>query len=449
MEQRPDENQTRRGIEGVAQHFLSGMTSRPAATQRQGPQTNASSTFETPISTTESRPLTRMIVFGDHLEQSTKKVHHFVQQMVIEEGPMALLDLTDAATIQLCKFKAGKVSECELELLGESIDTAWQELFGSNEGHSNSQEKTAEEFVREFNALPEKVETVILHQSRRLDEKSQQLLCGGSQIVILCDCQQEQLLKTYQLIKRLISINANVLPSLFFFGQKEEEEAVGVYEKLAETCREFLDCQIEWAGCEQPIQASERQLIATDRTDATTETIYKFFAQRKITSQEHVTAPSEKPITSQPVEVRKPLVVDVLPTDDEALAKVLAGQLGWWKNGGEIAALELPLPDEFGKRASILTNGAGMVYVLMAGLGETEEMLSQAMLVRGWMMKNMRLIQGYCRDTIGDLSEIGVVLVGNSPVERLLGVQEQLDFIFLVKQVYLLEAEAFKGILVV
>lgn len=458
MEQNPDENKTGRGIEGIAHHFLSGMTNRPIAPQRQSPQAGLPLSSEPPqsdtdkpiTSLTESSPLTKIIVFADHLEQPSEKVNHFVQQMVNEEGPMSLLDLTDAAMIQLSEFRAGKSSTCELELIDQSIHTAWQELFGGNNAALLSQKKTGEEFSRLIEGLPEKVETVAVHLPRQLDENTQRLLQGADQAVLLCGCQSEQLLKTYQLIKRIVTKVEGMAISLFFFGQKDEEEAVAVYEKLAETCKEFLECQIEWAGCEQPIGASEVKLTVTTRDDVTTEIVHKLFGKDETQNSGEVKEPSEKVVTKRSAGIQAPLVVNVLPTDDVMLTKELARQSDRWLGMEGVRELELPLPEEFGNRAVVLTDGTGKLFVLMAELEETQSNLSQAMLVRGWLRKNFLLIQGYCRDNlISEKEDVGLILVGNSPVDRLNEVWNQLDFTCLVKQMYLLETGAFKGILVV
>ena len=176
MSKIPQENQTGRGIEGIAHHFLSGMTNATAAAQRQSPQparpTIAESTkvAEPVMSIPKSPVLTRLIVFSDHLEQTSVKAQRFAQQITQDKGPMAMLDLTDPEAIRLCEFQVGGSGNSELELLDESIDSAWQELFGSGEKQPHPPEQATEIFSSRLAQWQEQVETVLIHLSWRLDE---------------------------------------------------------------------------------------------------------------------------------------------------------------------------------------------------------------------------------------------------------------------------------------
>lgn len=506
MAEQPEANQPQRGIEGIAHHFLSSMNQRPAGSKRQSPPPTPAPPNDKPIqpsppqhvepdslknettidSESAIKPpaneLARLLLISDHLDGSDEEVNRFVAQMAAQEGPMGLLDLA-GAQIRLSEFQAESEPACAAELIDESINSAWEELFGGDRLSQSDKQGTLTDLPGQLTALQQRVEALVVHVSQRGETLAESLIAQCDQVIFLCGLEQKALLKTYQAIKRLAgAVPKGKIVSVYIFGSNDEEQAIEVYEKLVETAEKFLDRNIEWAGFEQghgPVEQTPLAVSQADRENV--EVIKSFFGiglgqkEAEATVVDNTETAGEinegclekqapanvqqddilQEVTSKPVgdgmEVFEPLVVVELPRGDGELADLLAERAGCWLKGTEgVMRLQLPVIKELDDRVRVLIDGQGRLSILLAGLGAAEDYLYPLLEARRWIRSHLTLLQGFSGQIgIDEIAEIKLVLVGGGPGEGLSEVCGQLDYDFMVKRVYLTANSTFKAVLVV
>jgi hypothetical protein len=456
--------QTGRGIEGIAHLFLS-QSSTGARPTRQKPGVVSTPLAEDPPPPQPSPPIENpsareadhfgIALLADHLENHWSRIHRYGEQLADQYGKIAVVnvDSCEAGLIEIIENPAsGGTRET---LTAKPDDDFWKALIAEEQGISPSQTiAETEDFPNNLRpALCEFAQDfaeVILHIDKSYQKSCREMLQHCSGVVVLCSSEPVDIIETYKTIKWLAELERNWGEVfLFICDVPDSEAALETYNKLSQTCRNFLRVNLQYAGCSAAI--AEKKDNNGKETPAEVPVAEKFAEP----VQEPVSVDRASRFETQPMNQRpiphSPIPVTVFPRQDAELADVLQLALPGWL--GEIpTGLALPLckPSHVDPAARVLIDATGRLHIMLASLTGSPDLFSKALQARKWLNENLNLIASHCPQLKIDRSlAAGLILIAPPPLEILQNGGSQIrEFPILIKQLHLLLNEEKAALLI-
>jgi len=279
-------------------------------------------------------------------------------------------------------------------------------------------------------------------------------------MVVLCSGERDDIIETYKTLKWLAGLeikSGEVF--LFICDVPDSEAALDTYNKLSQTCRNFLHINLQYAGCSIAATGkteSKPQAAAAEEPAVVTSVQPKEEVKPEI---KPVSQPvpvvdagglGTKPVPQRPIP-HGPISVAGFPNQDTELADILQLALpGWLTDIPAAFPLPLRMPGPVDPSARAIVDATGRLHIMLASLTGSHELLSKACQARKWLGENMNLIAGFCPQVKIDRSlAAGLILIAPPPMEILQNGASQIrEFPILLKQLYLLLNDSNKAILI-
>jgi len=397
--------------------------------------------------TAQNRQKLTFLALPSHLAHPRRELQRYARQLAFHEGRVLWLDL-DGSETQLVQVatddKIDPDASSDLPtVLSDQINKAQILLIGSVEPRSEH--------------LP-------------------RLIKHCREVVLLCECSPEGIVAAYKNIKWLKDlITPNQWISIYLC-QEDEDKAVNFYKKLSETARQYLQIDLEWAGCyEKAGNLGAGKVITVAPTSKIVDELIGLLARSEINNQptqpketvrikgpevmktiEEIVAP-KKPLTSHQTVAPTnpaplcPIPVEKLPRDNAALSDALQLALpGWLTELPSVMAMPLNLPDTIDRSVRVLIDATGHLYILATSLTDDVGLWQKALQGRKWLIENISLIVSHCRQLKIDPSqEAGIVLVTAGADSLRQNCDQISDFPCLILQLHLLQNGPNKSLLIV
>lgn len=464
--------QTGRGIEGIAHLFLS-QSAKEARPLRQRPQSGeaaAGPEADPPQAdpavekqaVEEAEPF-GIAVLADHLGNHWYRVHRYGEQLADQYGKIAVVnvDQCEAGVIEIIEKPAPGDNRAKpdddfwKELIAEEQQVLPAETIAETEDFFHALRPALREFARDF-------AEVILHIDKSYQKNCQDLLGHCAGMVVLCSCERDDIIETYKTLKWLAGLEIHSGEVfLFICDVPDREAALDTYNKLSQTCRNFLHVNLQYAGCS--ITASGKTEVKPQAAVAE-EPAVQASDQSKVETE---TEPEIKPV-SQPAPVADdgggetkfafqrpmphcPILVAEFPNQDTRLSDILQLALpGWLRDLPAAFPLPLRMPGPLDPSSRVIVDATGRLHIVLASLTGSHELLSRACQARKWLSENLELIIGSCPQVKIDRSlAAGLILIAPPPLEGLQNGASQIrEFPILLKQLYLLLNDSNAAILI-
>jgi len=468
--------QTGRGIEGIAHLFLS-QSAKEARPLRQRPQSGeaasgpeadppqADSAVEKQA-VEESEPF-GIAVLADHLGNHWTRVHRYGEQLADQYGKIAVVnvDQCEAGVVEIIEKPAPRGSGAKpdddfwKELIAEEQQVLPAETIAETEDFFHALHPALREFARDY-------AEVILHIDKSYQKNCRDLLGHCAEMVVLCSGERDDIIETYKTLKWLAGLEIH-LEEVFLFicDVPDSEAALDTYNKLSQTCRNFLHINLQYAGCS--IAATGKTESKTQAAVAREPDVAASVQPKEEVKPKAEPEPEIKPV-SQPVPVvdagggetrfapqrpmpHGPICVAGFPNQDTELADILQLALpGWLTDLPAAFPLPLRMPGPLDPSARVIVDATGRLHIMLASLTGSHELLSRACQARKWLSENLNLIIGSCPQVKIDRSlAAGLILIAPPPLEGLQNGASQIrEFTILLKQLYLLLNDSNAAILI-
>jgi len=305
------------------------------------------------------------------------------------------------------------------------------------------------------------------------------LIRSTGRVVVVCHGDPDHIVAGYKTIKWLSrQVDRPEKVSVFFCNVPTAADAREAYLKLSGVAEEFLGMEVGFAGYglrltqvsgvrkadTEPVAEREGENRLEDSDYPTSkrsggdagdqQDVLRLHGQLSGKESEQLREREIRAGTAGPLRpaVLSPVWGKALPASDGELADRLQLALpGWLRSVPTALALPLNLPEDIAEGAAVLLDAAGRLWVLGASLAGGETLLARALAARKWLVKNLELLAGHCRQLRIDTGlEPGLILVTGSQVEPLRASCSQIGkFPCTVMQVHLLRAPAGYGLLIV
>ena len=177
-----------------------------------------------------SEPVASLALWAGRVEGYDGRIEHYIRQCAYEEGQIGLLQL-DRRQIRLWEWQGSGIADED----GEAAE------MGSG-GY---------DLLEALVELGERCGTLGVDLAGLNWDEAEELMRYCGQVVVFCSDAPEEMVSAYKCIKRLWQGEQGAKVSVFVSGVADEQRAVAVFEKLAQTSRDFLGLELQWAGSEQ------------------------------------------------------------------------------------------------------------------------------------------------------------------------------------------------------
>ncbi|MBN1437413.1 MAG: hypothetical protein JW936_10090 [Sedimentisphaerales bacterium] len=263
--------------------------------------------------------------------------------------------------------------------------------------------------------------TVVTSQEQEcLSEQSPQQSAKDSQTaIVFAGTQTNETLDTYQTIKWLAHTVANLDGIALFFPRTSDTSlAQQIADKLINTCRRFLNIELNYLGCATQTQLENPSTLphfllsqAQDQNYVLLTTACAVDSDQN-NAADSCTAACDT-IASTTPSVKQPIFVDTPPETNSQLAQTLASAPEHCLPELELPqTLDLPLPTRIPDSIRLIADAAGQCYVLSAALADPDSALADALNARQWLCDHLKLIAQACpQNSIDTEIEPGIALV--------------------------------------
>jgi hypothetical protein len=284
-----------RGIESIAHHFLSQMSSPP---RRVGPSRLAEappdfSLPENTVSAPASRPdvdstseavemfprpksvdspssAALIVLLTDNAERNNVVIDQYARQIAWQNGPIGLLRVTQTQLElnEYIPFAADNAQAAPGESGGCSPDISVDKaelsaLFGNGRTIDEDSKSNVPMPLRQaFEYLSSRVETILIHCDDPDRELLRPYLRGGDSAVVFASSSRDGLVGAYQNIKWLAKDAGFNREISLFVSDANEQTVDAVFDKLGRTAQQFLDVEILYADYPQSGGNMNRRLLA-------------------------------------------------------------------------------------------------------------------------------------------------------------------------------------------
>jgi hypothetical protein len=401
-------------------------------------------------------------LLADHLENYLTRIRGYGEHIADQYGNVALLNI-DSYEAGLIEIMDRSIASGNQESASaKQADDIWQailadepkridsETIAETEDFENGLWPALKEFAQDY-------AEVVFHIDKSYQKHCRQLIEHCCRLVILTSCEHNDIIETYKVIKWLASDKQESKEAfLFVCDATNENAALEVHKKLAQTANDFLGMTLIYAGCStvankfkemsfepesgSPINSAEIKNKENEESEQV----------KDIPSVPQSIDPPVSPVKQRPLP-QCPIPVVSFPNNDVELAEALQLALpGWLTDVPAAMVVPVSKPSDLEPAARVLIDATGRLLVLLPSLTGNDNLLNQALHVRKWLSDNLNLIVNSCPQIKIDRSlPTGLILITPPPINSLQMSYSQIrQFPILFKQLHLLQNGSNKSILI-
>ncbi|MBN2210451.1 MAG: hypothetical protein JW709_03565 [Sedimentisphaerales bacterium] len=260
----------------------------------------------------------------------------------------------------------------------------------------------------------------------------------SSPVILLCTSRDEDVIATYQLIKRLVRqhgleqgpevciCESDTKPATTVTGRtpgsagnNQEKE---VFNRLNNACERYLGVSCRrsnWPESNSPEKPFEMNNLAIEElrdlrhpVSSPDEEIISPPEQRNVVSPSHrVSLPP----------IHQAIPIETFPEDDIWLTRLLAEQAVLWlvELHGPVV-MDVRLPDRLDERGRVLVDGRGRLWGLLASLNDDSQLLPPGLILRHWINEHAGLLADACRGVYVDAAQHAGLILATAGMDRTL-----------------------------